>query len=71
MKNRADNIIDLINILRACNNPTNKLITKTDIFEYKQYVDDIRIKDEGIQSLLKNTYGYISVVRNSNKIAFA
>ncbi len=26
MKNRADNIIDLINILRVCNNPKNKLI---------------------------------------------
>ena len=26
MKNRADNIIDLLNILRVCNNPNNKLI---------------------------------------------
>ena len=34
MKNRADNIIDLINILRLSNNRNNKLISKTDIFEY-------------------------------------
>ena len=34
MKNRADNIIDLINILRLANNPNNYLISKNDIFEY-------------------------------------
>ena len=39
MKNKADNIIDLINILRVCNNPNNKLIQKSEIFEYGKYVD--------------------------------
>ncbi len=35
MKNRADNFIDLLNILRVCNDPNNKTISKYDIFEYK------------------------------------
>ena len=52
MKNRADNIIDLINILRVCNNPKNslpgKFLLKKDIFEYFNFVDDIRLKDKGV-----------------------
>jgi hypothetical protein len=34
MKNKADNIIDLINILRVCTNPNNVLLQKSDIFSY-------------------------------------
>ena len=51
MKNRADNIIDLLNILRVCNNKNNKLITKNEIFDYFNYVDSIRLKDKGIELL--------------------
>ena len=32
MKNRADNLIDLINILRVANNKNNKTLNKTEIF---------------------------------------
>ena len=71
MKNRADNIIDLLNILRASNNPKNKLISKAEIFDYGKYVDDIRIKESGKLALMKNTYGYISVVKNTNKVTYA
>ena len=34
MKNRADNIVDLLNILRVCNNSKNTIINKSDIFQY-------------------------------------
>ncbi len=69
MKNKADNIIDLINILRVCNNSQNKLLLKSEIFEYKDYVDQIRIKNP--QKLMEYTYGYVSCVKNTDKIAFA
>ena len=35
MKNRADNIVDLINILRVANNKNNVLLNKSDVFEYQ------------------------------------
>ncbi len=47
MKNRADNLIDLINILRACNNPNNYLVKKSDIFDYFGHVDEIRLNENG------------------------
>jgi len=35
MKNRADNIIDLLNILRVSTNKNSKLLKKEDFFTYK------------------------------------
>jgi len=39
MKNRADNIIDLLNLLRCVGNKNYKNIEKKDIFEYGKYID--------------------------------
>jgi hypothetical protein len=71
MKNRADNIIDLLNILRVTNDKDAKLIEKDDFFLYKNYVDEIRFNDNKKEEFIRQTYGYFSVLKNTNKISFA
>jgi hypothetical protein len=45
MKNRADNIVDILNILRCIGNSNYELIQKKEIFDYGKYIDSIRISE--------------------------
>ena len=47
MKNRADNIIDILNLLRCIGKPNYVNIDKKEIFSYGKYIDNIRFKDGG------------------------
>lgn len=71
MKNKADNIIDILNLLRCVGNKDYKNIEKKDLFDYGKYIDQIRLKENGEEKLSKYSYGYISYIRNSNKVTFA
>ena len=71
MKNRADNIVDILNLLRCVGNENYELIEKKSIFSYGKYIDDVRIHEDGIKKIKEYSYGYVSYIRNSNKITFA
>ena len=68
MKNRVDDIVDIINILRLAQNPHNEIINAKDIFDITGYVDEIQFKPGGMEKLARYSYGYFSYLRNTNKL---
>ncbi len=47
MKNRVDDIIDIINILRLAQNANNRILNTKEIFDVSGHVDDIKFKPNG------------------------
>ena len=67
MKNSADDIVDLINIIR----PLNDKIWKTKIFKKNKKIYELEFTKDGLELLKQYCNGYVSYYRGWNPLLFA
>ena len=67
MANSAEDIVKLLNFLRPINQP----ILKDKIFTNTQKVDELEIKQDGLEYLKNMSSGYVSYIRGGDPLTYA
>ena len=67
MKNKADDIVDMLNFIRPINDP----IKRDMVFSSKTLITEIEFKPGGKEYLEKMASGYVSHYRGANPLTFA